>query len=95
MFARKDEKQLRAKLEGINASVEAGDITEEVAVGQKVEVVLALQQLGEKLTAEEGALLRKHGSGKLDSFVTATAGVGSKATSNVLDLAQTNIKSAH
>ncbi|KAJ1455240.1 hypothetical protein M885DRAFT_520537 [Pelagophyceae sp. CCMP2097] len=60
MFAQKEPSALRAKLAQLNEERRLSRITEATFIAFSVEVVLALQKLGEPLLAEEQSMLSLH-----------------------------------
>lgn len=60
LFGKKEPKQLREKLVEIEQSFKLNKLTEDARDRQKAEILTALRQLGEQLTAEDLQFLEKH-----------------------------------
>ena len=70
MFAKKEPAQLRQKLIEVQAAQRTKKITKSVAVGQTVEILAALRNLGEELSAEENQFLSSHAGDTMAQFET-------------------------
>jgi Beta-catenin-interacting protein ICAT len=84
MFARKQPGQLRERLTDLQREVKLGKISRDTVTTQAVEILAALQKLGEPLTPHEIAFLQKHQSASLRSFAQNPAQLGRCITSSFL-----------
>lgn len=92
MFAKKEPKLLREKLLELQRDVKLSKITKENFTQQTIEVLSALQKLGEKLTEMEQQFLDKHITQELKNFVVVDQDV--KKQDNILFTATTQIQMA-
>mmetsp|Transcript_3568 Transcript_3568/g.12794 ORF Transcript_3568/g.12794 Transcript_3568/m.12794 type:complete len:175 (+) Transcript_3568:95-619(+) len=60
MFALKQPEQLRERLAVVERDLKLGKVAETKATQEKVEILAALQKLGDALTAEESAWVQQH-----------------------------------
>ncbi|KAJ8607988.1 hypothetical protein CTAYLR_008227 [Chrysophaeum taylorii] len=68
MFAKREPDSLRAKLDKHREDARLGRISNDTYVALTVEILLALQKLGEPLSSEENQVLRVHHE-KRDAYV--------------------------
>jgi len=78
MFAKREPDALRAKLASLREDRRLSRISEDNFVGLSVEILLALQKLGEPLSKQEAQMLRVHHENR-DAFVSAGDDVASSA----------------
>lgn len=71
MFAKREPDALRAKLASLREEARLGRISEDAFVQLSIEILLALQKLGEPLSAEEQKTLRVHHENR-DAYVENT-----------------------
>ncbi|GLH05948.1 Protein LZIC [Gryllus bimaculatus] len=79
MFARREPGQLRERMAEVDRDVKLGKIPLDVGNKEKLEILRALQQLGEKLTSGELQLLSQQHSGSHFTEVSDSAEAGRKA----------------
>jgi Beta-catenin-interacting protein ICAT len=94
MFANKQPTQLRERLGDLQRDVKLGVIAKGDVTQQAVEILVALQQLGEKLSASELYYLEQHRTAALSQFTSASTGVGQAAQSDLEQLAGRQISGA-
>ncbi|XP_054290160.1 protein LZIC-like [Macrosteles quadrilineatus] len=99
MFARREPLQLRERLHVIERDLKLGKMSAKAANSEKMEILTALRQLGEKLSSSELQFLTDqtdspHSKGKNFRFeqVTEDSGVGESAA---LDLASEDVLATH
>lgn len=71
MFAKREPDALRAKLASLREEARLGRISEDAFVQLSIEILLALQKLGEPLSADEQKTLRVHHENR-DAYVENT-----------------------
>jgi len=81
MFARREPGALRAKLAALKEDRRLGRVAEEAYVELSVEILLALQKLGEPLSADEQRTLAIHHEQRDAFVVSAGDDVATKAIS--------------
>jgi len=94
LFAKKDQKSLRGRLDDLQRSAKLGKIPKDVYVEQAVEVLSALKKLGEPLSAEEDRFVQEHKTKSLQDFEAAESNIGQGAKQNILSNAAAQVKSA-
>ena len=94
LFAQKQPGQLRERLAELQRNVKLGKLTREAVTPQAVEILMALDRLGEELSPSERNFLTQHGSEVMSQFSTAHAGVGSGAQAGLVALAGSQISKA-
>ncbi|XP_003384318.1 PREDICTED: protein LZIC-like [Amphimedon queenslandica] len=91
LFAKKQPGQLRQRLTDMQRDAKMGKITEDTLTQQKVEILVALRKLGEKLTAEELDFLSAHSTAALSQF-EKISDADTAAGEKVLAIAGTQVK---
>nr|XP_053649884.1 protein LZIC-like [Cherax quadricarinatus]XP_053649885.1 protein LZIC-like [Cherax quadricarinatus]XP_053649887.1 protein LZIC-like [Cherax quadricarinatus] len=86
MFAKKQPDQLREKLTQVERDHKIGKLALETYTQQKVEILSALQKLGETLAATEQSYLDSHASSLMKNFDQITDETGS--SQKVLEMAR-------
>src|SRR3990167_696851 len=76
LFAKKEPGQLRDRLNELKVAVKLQKCTRESMLGQAVEILVALRQLGEELSPQEEAFLEEHKTRELAGFETASEELG-------------------
>ncbi|XP_066547450.1 protein LZIC [Amia ocellicauda] len=77
LFAKKQPGQLRIRLAEMDRDVMVGKLPRDVYTQQKVEILMALRKLGEKLTVEDESFLSANASATLSQFEKVSACIGS------------------
>ncbi|KAK4305907.1 hypothetical protein Pmani_022223 [Petrolisthes manimaculis] len=90
MFAKKQPDQLREKLSQVERDQKIGKLTLDLYTQQKVEVLSALQKLGETLTAAEQQFLDSHATTLMKNFDKVTDDAGS--SQKVLEMARQGLQ---
>lgn len=79
MFAKKQQPQLRQHLADLEQNIKLGKTKDiQQALRQKVEILCALQKLGEKLTDEENKFLASNINNNMKEFEIASTNIGRK-----------------
>jgi hypothetical protein len=92
MFAKKEPKLLRDKLAELQRDVKLGKVTKEIFTQTTIEILGALQKLGEKLSETEQNFLDKNITQELKNFVLVDQDV--KQKQNILMTAGSQIQKA-
>jgi len=95
MFVKKDNGQLRSKLTSLHRDKKLGKVSSDIYNQQVVEILSALQKLGDKLSEKEENFLKKHMTPSLVEFETRNnESVGSDVSENIFKTVSYNIKKA-
>ncbi|MDP2437799.1 MAG: hypothetical protein Q8P67_18820 [archaeon] len=94
MFAQKQPGQLRDRLVELQMNVKLGKMTRESVTQQAVEILAALDKLGEDLSPAERSFLAQHNTESLSQFRSATVGVGTSAQAGLVAMAGSQISKA-
>ena len=94
LFAKKEPGQLRDRLEELKTSVKLGKCTRESMLMQAVEILVALQQLGETLSPQEQAFLAEHKTREMEGFEKASSDLGRTGVNAVLSVAGNQVRAA-
>ncbi len=89
MFMKKDQGQLRQRLQTLDTSLKLRKMSPETHNEQKVEVLTALQRLGEPLSPAEEEVLVADSKRAMRNFERANNEIGQNAKDGLLNLAQT------
>lgn len=77
MFAKKEKPQLRQRLADLDERLKLGQIADvKSALRQKLEILYALQKLGEKLTVDENEFLLLNSNTNMKEFEIASTNIG-------------------
>ncbi|XP_013884791.1 protein LZIC [Austrofundulus limnaeus] len=90
LFAKKQPGQLRTRLAEMDREVMVGKLSRDVHTQQKMEILMALKKLEEKLTPEEEAFLIENATATLSQFEKVTANLGSE--DKIMALASSGVK---
>ncbi|MBN3326177.1 LZIC protein, partial [Atractosteus spatula] len=90
LFAKKQPGQLRTRLAEMDRDVMVGKLPRVVYTQQKVEILMALRKLGEKLTVEDETFLSANASATLSQFEKVSPDLGSG--DKVLALASSGVE---
>ncbi|XP_006642050.1 protein LZIC [Lepisosteus oculatus] len=90
LFAKKQPGQLRTRLAEMDRDVMVGKLPRVVYTQQKVEILMALRKLGEKLTVEDETFLSANASATLSQFEKVSPDLGSG--DKVLALASSDVE---
>ncbi|XP_024147838.1 protein LZIC [Oryzias melastigma] len=90
LFAKKQPGQLRTRLAEMDRDLMVGKLSRDVHTQQKMEILIALRKLGEKLTAEEETFLTENATATLSQFEKVTANSGSE--DKIMALASSSVK---
>merc|ERR1712137_643402 len=94
LFAKKEPGQLRDRLEGLKTAVKLQKCTRESMLGQAVEILEALKQLGEELSPQEAAFLAEHKTREMEGFEKVGAELGISGQAAVLTVAGSHVQAA-
>ncbi|RVE70466.1 hypothetical protein OJAV_G00064280 [Oryzias javanicus] len=90
LFAKKQPGQLRTRLAEMDRDLMVGKLSRDVHTQQKMEILIALRKLGEKLTAEDETFLTENATATLSQFEKVTANTGSE--DKIMALASSSVK---
>lgn len=77
MFAKKEKPQLRQRLADLDERLKLGQIADvKSSLRQKLEILYALQKLGDKLTADENEFLASNSNTNMKEFEIASTNIG-------------------
>mmetsp|Transcript_1520 Transcript_1520/g.5384 ORF Transcript_1520/g.5384 Transcript_1520/m.5384 type:complete len:210 (-) Transcript_1520:107-736(-) len=94
LFAKKEPGQLRERLNSMKMAVKLQKCTREEMLGQAVEILTALKQLGEEISPQEEAFLEQHRTKELEGFQRASLSLGKQGAVTVLSVAESQISAA-
>jgi len=94
LFAKQEPDGLRQRLEDLKTMVKLQKVTREEMLGQAVEILVALQQLGQTLSPEEQSFLQEHKTQALAGFEAATGDLGQAGKAGILNVAKKDVRSA-
>ncbi len=89
LFMKKDQGQLRQRLQLLDTSLKLRKISPETHAEQRVEVLTALQRLGESLSPAEEEAVAAHTNRAMKNFERANNEIGQSAKDGLINLAQT------
>lgn len=76
MFAKKEKPQLRQRLADLDERLKLGQVADvKSALRQKLEILFALQKLGEKLTVDENEFLLSNSNTNMKEFEIASTNI--------------------
>lgn len=90
MFARREPGQLRMRISEIDRDMKLGKRSSEQTKKEKLEILRALQQFGERLTTDEFDFLKQHNIGTTTQF--AEVSDGAEAGQKALEIAGCEVR---
>jgi len=94
LFAKKDRGSLRQHLVNLQTGLKLGKVSKEVYTQQTVEILTALNNLGEKLTTDEENFLAANKTEALKDFDKASGDIGQATKNRILSSAANQNKRA-
>eukprot|EP01096_Ripella_sp_DP13-Kostka_P017490 TRINITY_DN8952_c0_g1_i1.p1 TRINITY_DN8952_c0_g1~~TRINITY_DN8952_c0_g1_i1.p1 ORF type:complete len:195 (+),score=98.10 TRINITY_DN8952_c0_g1_i1:368-952(+) len=94
LFAKREPGALRQKLEELKVSHKLQKMSKDDMLQQAVEILAALQQLGEELSPGEIEFLQEHKTKALAGFVDAAGDIGQAGRAGILNVAKQDVRSA-
>eukprot|EP01115_Flamella_aegyptia_P004238 TRINITY_DN1855_c0_g4_i1.p1 TRINITY_DN1855_c0_g4~~TRINITY_DN1855_c0_g4_i1.p1 ORF type:complete len:192 (+),score=61.04 TRINITY_DN1855_c0_g4_i1:32-607(+) len=95
LFAKKEPDQLRQRLDHLKKQVKLGKTTREAMLDQAVEILAALQKLGQELSPEEETFLEEHKTAAMSGFEDATQDLNASNKDKILKVAQNDVSNAN
>merc|ERR1711991_379662 len=86
LFVKKQPGQLRTRLQNLDQSLKLRKITQSTYNDQRIEILLALQRLGEAISPEEEQALAAHTSKAMKDFAQASNEIGQGTRQGLVNL---------